>query len=87
MLSTFVLFLTALFLKKDWMGAADWKILVGLFGLWPLAGFASLIVAGIWGAIEMVRVRDPRVRFPGVSAFAIATALTFMVTLCKVTPC
>ena len=78
-----IVLLTAAIWKKDWMGGADWKVLVGLLGLWPSAGIMSLIVAGIWGAIAMVRTRSPRVRLPGVSAFAIAVVLTWIVTLCS----
>lgn len=64
---------------KGWMGGADWKILVGLFGLYPLAGFAALIVAGVWGGIAMLITRDRNARFPGVAAFAFAACLTVFV--------
>ncbi|MBI1793397.1 MAG: prepilin peptidase [Chloroflexi bacterium] len=63
---------------KGWMGGADWKILVGLFGLWPFAGLTALAAAGVWGGVEMLRTRNPNARFPGVTAFAFATALTFL---------
>lgn len=62
---------------KDWMGGADWKILTGLFGLWPLAGFTALIVAGIWGGLLILLTGYRNVRFPGVTIFAFATGLTF----------
>ena len=61
-----------------WMGGADWKVLVGLFGLWPLAGLMALIVAAIWGIIEMMRTKNIHARFPGVSAFAVAVILTVL---------
>ena len=64
-----------------WMGGADWKVLSGLFGLWPLAGFVSLVVAGVWGLVEMARTHDRRVRIPAVTAFALATVLTFILRL------
>jgi len=61
---------------KGWMGGADWKVLIGLFGLYPLAGFAALIVAGVWGGIAMLITGDRNARFPGVTAFAFAACLT-----------
>lgn len=66
---------------NGWMGGADWKVLVGLFGLWPVAGFAALIGAGAWGLVEMIKTRNRNARFPGVSAFAVAVILTFLVQL------
>jgi Flp pilus assembly protein protease CpaA len=62
---------------KGWMGGADWKVLIGLFGLHPLAGFAALVVAGVWGGILMLLTKDRNARFPGVTAFAFAACLTF----------
>ncbi len=56
---------------RGWMGGADWKILVGLFGLWPLAGLAALVTAGVWGGVAILRSGDRNVRFPGVAAFAL----------------
>ena len=64
-----------------WMGGADWKVLAGLFGLWPLAGFVSLVVAGAWGLVQVIRTHDRRARIPAVTAFALATVLTFIFRL------
>ena len=61
---------------KGWMGGADWKVLIGLFGLYPLAGFAALIVAGVWGSLAILLTGNRNVRFPGVTAFAFAACLT-----------
>jgi Flp pilus assembly protein protease CpaA len=74
LLAIFVITLAAL---KGWMGGADWKVLTGLFGLYPLAGFAALIVAGVWGAVMILITGDRNARFPGVTAFAFAACLTF----------
>lgn len=63
---------------KGWMGGADWKVLVGLFGVWPLAGFAALVVAGAWGGILILKTGDRNKRFPGVTAFAFAACLTYI---------
>jgi len=55
--------------------------LIALFGMWPLAGFAALVVAGIWGGIAIVFNGDRNTRFPGVTAFAFAACLTFFIQL------
>jgi len=70
-----VVVLTATALR-NWMGGADWKALVGLWGLWPLAGFASIFGAGIFGAGAMIWMRDRNVSFPAVCVFAISCVLT-----------
>ncbi|RPI20548.1 MAG: prepilin peptidase [Chloroflexota bacterium] len=62
---------------RGWMGGADWKVLVGLFGLWPLAGFASLAGAGLFGAGAILWTRDRHVSFPAIYVFAVASLLTF----------
>lgn len=72
-----ILVLTASALR-GWMGGADWKVLVGLFGLWPIAGIFALICAGIWGVVAMIRTHDRNVSFPGIAAFSIATTLTLL---------
>jgi len=61
-----------------WMGGADWKVLVGLLGLWPMAAYASLIGAGFAGLILWVWTRDRNVRFPAVCIFAVSSILTFL---------
>lgn len=63
---------------KGWMGGADWKVLVGLFGLYPIAGFTALIVAGFWGAVLMLATKNRNARFPGVTAFVFAACLTVL---------
>jgi len=66
---------------KGWMGGADWKVLVGLFGLWPLAGLAALVTAGGWGGVAILRTGERNARFPGVAAFALGVILTFFAQL------
>ena len=70
-----VVVLTAAALR-NWMGGADWKALVGLWGLWPLAGFTSIIGAGLFGAGAMIWTCDRNVTFPAICIFAISCALT-----------
>jgi Flp pilus assembly protein protease CpaA len=78
-LSIFAMVVITLAAFKGWMGGADWKVLIGLFGLYPLAGFASLVVAGVWGGVMILITGDRNARFPGVTAFAFAACLTFFV--------
>ena len=78
-LSLFAMAVITLAAFKGWMGGADWKVLIGLFGLYPLAGFAALVVAGVWGGIAMLMTGERNARFPGVTAFAFAACLTFFV--------
>jgi len=75
-LSLFAMLVITLAAFKGWMGGADWKVLIGLFGIWPLAGFAALVVAGVWGGMAILITGDRNVRFPGVTAFAFAACLT-----------
>ena len=70
-----VIVLTAAALR-NWMGGADWKTLVGLCGLWPLAGFATILGAGLFGAGAVLWTRNRNVTFPAICIFAIACALT-----------
>jgi len=76
-LSLFAMVVITLAAFKGWMGGADWKVLIGLFGLYPLAGFAALVVAGVWGGVMILITGDRNARFPGVTAFAFAACLTF----------
>jgi len=75
-LSIFAMAVVTLAAFKGWMGGADWKVLIGLFGLYPLAGFVALIVAGVWGGLAILLTGNRNVRFPGVTAFAFAAYLT-----------
>jgi len=72
--------------RRGWMAGGDWKVLIGLFGLWPAAGYAALLAAAVWGAAAVCRRRiadrgaltaDGGCRFPGVTAFALGVVLTF----------
>ena len=85
-LCLFAIAMLTLAALNGWMGGADWKVLVGLFGLWPLAGFAALIVSGGWGLIVMLRTGNRNARFPGVTVFAISAILTFIAELSIIAP-
>jgi hypothetical protein len=60
----------------NWLGGADARVLVGLWGLWPLAGLLGLICTGGWGLVLVLRKRGKE-RFPALVAVAFATCLTF----------
>jgi Flp pilus assembly protein protease CpaA len=71
---------------NGWMGGADWKMIVGLFGLWPAAGFASLVFAAVRGAVVVIWSRNINKTFPGVTTYALATVLTFLWKLFTISP-
>ena len=83
---TMLIILLTILAWNRWMGGADWKVLVGLFGLWPAAGFAAILDAGLWGIVEMIRKRDRNARFPGITAYAAATGLTYLIKLFTMSP-
>ncbi len=60
-----------------WMGGADVKILIGLWGLWPAAGFVGLLAAAVWG-LALILIRHRRDRFPAVTAMAIGVIFAFL---------
>ena len=53
----------------NWLGGADARVLVGLLGLWPLAGLLGLICTGGWGLVLVLRKRGKE-RFPALVAVA-----------------
>ncbi|MBN2116310.1 MAG: prepilin peptidase [Anaerolineales bacterium] len=71
---------------RGWMGGADWKVLVGLFGLWPLAGLASLTGAGLFGAGAILWTGDRNASFPAIYIFAVSALLTFFAEVSIITP-
>lgn len=38
----------------NWMGGADARILLGLWGLWPMAGLLGIVCTGLWGLALVV---------------------------------
>src|SRR5271157_3858899 len=53
----------------NWLGGADARVLVGLWGLWPLAGFLGMACTGLWGLVLVLRKRG-RERIPALVAVA-----------------
>jgi Flp pilus assembly protein protease CpaA len=73
-----IAFLTAATLR-NWMGGADWKVLVGLWGVWPLGGMAALFFGGLFGLIALTRNENRHTAtIPAVTAFAVGTSLTYL---------
>ena len=64
---------------RGWMGGADYKVLVGLFGMWPQAGFAALLASGVWGGVVVIQSRDRNAKFPGVMAMAVGVVVNLSV--------
>jgi Flp pilus assembly protein protease CpaA len=64
---------------RGWMGGADWKMQTGLFGLWPLAGFAAFVLVGVVGTGVLIVTRRRGFRFPAVSVMAVAVILSLVV--------
>jgi len=63
-----------------WMGGADMKVFVGLLGMVPAAGMASLIASGVWGTLVWVWTGNRNATFPAVLVSAFA-AVFFMLTM------
>lgn len=60
-----------------WLNAADTKLQIALWGLWPLAGLIGMAVVGLWGLVMTLRKRGDQ-RFPAVVPLAIGSGLTFV---------
>ena len=64
----------------NWLGGADARVLVGLWGLWPIAGLLSMIFTGLWGLALVLRKRGKE-RIPAMVTIAFATAIQLLITL------
>ncbi len=58
----------------DWLGGADVRVLVGLWGLWPLAGFLALLATGLWGLVLVLRRRGKENSCSGIYCFCCGVA-------------
>ena len=68
----------------NWLGGADARMLVGLWGLWPLAGLLGMVCTGMWGLVLVINKRGKE-RIPALVTTAFATCLTFLLELTKMT--
>lgn len=57
----------------NWMGGADARVLIGLWGLWPLAGLLGMVFTGTWGLV-LVLHHHGKERFPALVAVAFGVA-------------
>ena len=64
----------------NWLGGADARVLVGLWGLWPLAGLLGMVCTGLWGLVLVLRKRGKE-RIPALVTVAAATLIQLMVEL------
>jgi Flp pilus assembly protein protease CpaA len=64
----------------NWLGGADARVLVGLWGLWPLAGLLGMVCTGLWGFVLVLRKRGKK-RIPALVTVATATLVQLMVEL------
>ncbi|MBT7188749.1 MAG: prepilin peptidase [Anaerolineae bacterium] len=61
---------------KGWVGGADVKVLIGLFGVWSEAALVAFFVLGAWGIMFIIRKKQKS--FPGLIPIAVGVGLTFI---------
>ena len=66
----------------NWLGGADARVLVGLWGLWPLAGLLGMVCTGLWGLVLVLRKRGKE-RIPALVTVAFATVIQLLAELIK----
>jgi len=66
----------------NWLGGADARVLVGLWGLWPLAGLLGIVCTGLWGLVLVLRQRGKE-RIPALVAVALGTIIQMVVEIFK----
>jgi Flp pilus assembly protein protease CpaA len=64
----------------NWLGGADARVLIGLWGLWPLAGFLGMVCTGLWGLVLILR-RHGKERIPALVTVAFATSISLIIEL------
>jgi Flp pilus assembly protein protease CpaA len=64
----------------NWLGGADARVMVGLWGLWPLAGMLGMVCTGVWGLVLVLRKRGKE-RIPALVTVALATVIELVVEL------
>lgn len=76
--SLFIVGILTIAAYHGWMGGADWKVLTGLLGIWPLGSITALFCAGIVGLIIMFTHHNRKARFSGITAFALGIDLVLL---------
>lgn len=71
-----IFLLTAWYL--NWIGAADVRIWIGLWGLWPLAGLLVLLLTGLWGLVIVLQGHGKE-KIPALVSTAFAVGVLFAI--------
>ena len=66
----------------NWLGGADARVLVGLWGLWPLAGLLGMVCTGMWGLVLVLRKRGKE-RIPALVTVAIGVLIQLITELIR----
>jgi len=66
----------------NWLGGADARVLIGLWGLWPIAGMLGIICTGIWGLALVIRKRGKE-RIPALVMVAFGVGIQLGVELVR----
>ena len=61
----------------NWLGGADARVLIGLWGLWPLAGLLGMVCTGLWGLMLVLRKRGKE-RIPALVTVGIGAVIQFI---------
>lgn len=61
----------------NWLGGADARVLIGLWGLWPLAGLLGMVCTGLWGLMLVLRKRGKE-RIPALLTVGIGAVIQFI---------
>jgi len=64
----------------NWLGGADARVLVGLWGIWPIAGLMGMVCTGMWGLVFVLRKRGKE-RLPAVVTVAVGVTIQLFVEL------
>ncbi|MGB8212004.1 MAG: hypothetical protein WCE68_00465 [Anaerolineales bacterium] len=59
---------------SNWLGGADARIVIGLWGLWSAAGFLGLVSTGLWGFILILN-KQKNEHIPALVAVTLGTAI------------
>jgi Flp pilus assembly protein protease CpaA len=66
----------------NWMGGADARVLVGLWGLWPLAGLLGMLFTSLWGLVLVLR-KQGKERIPALVPVAFGVVIQLITELCR----
>jgi Flp pilus assembly protein protease CpaA len=64
----------------NWLGGADARVMVGLWGLWPIAGLMGMVCTGMWGLVFVLR-KCGKERIPALVTMAVGVTIQLFVEL------